>query len=134
MVEEKNKQPLVGIILGKAITPDKAESIADFFNKCPYCATCTNVVSAIIGVLTIPQDHRWWLDSIPQHPKETVGLEAAEVFYVDKITVSSPWSSGSVKPELKQPPCGADCQGCPMYQRECKGCPTTIYYLCSAPS
>lgn len=134
MVEEKNKKPLVGIILGKAITPDKAESIADFFNKCPYCVTCTNVDCTVMSVLSVPQDHRWWVESIAEHPKETVGLESAEVFFADKIEALSPWTSGNVKPNLDRPPCGADCQGCSVYRKDCKGCPATKCYLGKALS
>lgn len=131
MAGEKNKKPLVGVIVGKASTADKAQSIAGFLSTCPYCATCVNVGSALIGVLSVPQDHRWWLDSIPEHPRETMGLETAQLFYADKIEVASPWSSTSVKPNLDQPPCGADCKGCPMYRHSCKGCPATTYYVSS---
>jgi hypothetical protein len=122
------ERSLVGILLGKAATPSKAQAIAGFFNKCPYCVTCINADCTVLGVLSFPQSHRWWFESIAERPKETVGLEGAEVFFAEKITVPSPWSSGETRSDSDRAPCGADCQGCPMYQNQCTGCPATKFY------
>jgi len=43
MAKRKKEKSRVGVLLGIAITPAKAQSIACFLNKCPYCVTCTNV-------------------------------------------------------------------------------------------
>jgi hypothetical protein len=129
-VKKRNKKkPLVGILLGKASTSTKAKSIAHFFKKCPYCASCASVDCTFMGIFSLPQNHRWWLVSIQKHPKETVGFENAEVFFTKKVEASSPCSSGTMKLNLKRPPCGADCKGCPAYRKECKGCISTKYYL-----
>ncbi len=125
----KKKKPLVGILFGQAATPDKAQSIASFFNSCPYCAICTTADCYILGILSFPEDHRWWFKSISEQPKQTVGLENAEVHFAAKIAMPSPWSSGAVKPTLNRPPCAADCLGCPAYRAKCDGCPATTHYL-----
>lgn len=125
----RNKKPLLGVLIGKAPSARRAKSITDFFNKCPYCAVCTNKDFMVFGILSFPFEHRWWFESIVTNPKETMGLQSAEIFFADKIKASSPWSSGKVKPVLDRPPCGASCQRCPMLHKECKGCPATKYYL-----
>lgn len=78
-------------------------------------------------MLSLPEDHKWWLDSIAAQPKGTIGLEEAEVFYADRVAAQSPWSSGNMKIGDK-PPCGADCAGCPAYKKPCPGCIATYYY------
>ncbi len=128
-MKKREKKPIVGVLLGEADTPGKAKSISGFLNKCPYCVSCTNVECLVTGVLSIPQHHRWWLESISKKPEETVGLKKAEVFFAEHVAASSPWSSGSVQPRLAKAPCGADCQGCPMYRKKCTGCPATTYYV-----
>ena len=125
----ENEQDLVGILIGTAEHTDKAEKISAFFAKCPYCAFSTSTGKVVFTVLTIPFEHRWWLDSIKAQPKNTVGLEKAELFFVQEIEVTSPWSMGQIKPELDKSPCGATCPTCPLYKKECSGCPATIHRI-----
>jgi len=126
---KKKQKSIVGILLGKARTPAQAKSIAKWFSWCIYCNSCTNEGCLVIAVVAIPQHHRWWFESIAEHPKETVGLKQAEVFFTQHIKAASQWSSGSVKPILKRAPCGADCHWCPEYHKKCSGCLATQYYL-----
>lgn len=120
-----NKSALVGILIGKTSDKEKADKISGYFEKCPYCAVSTSTDDKVVAVFTIPQEHKWWLDSIGEQPQATVGFESAEVFYADKIDVENIWSSGQVKPELDKAPCGANCIGCPVYRKACPGCPAT---------
>jgi len=122
------KSALVGILIGKASDKKKAAKISGFFEKCPYCAVSINTDDKVVAVLTIPQEHKWWLDAIAEQPQGTVGFESAEVFYADTLEFKSTWSAGQVKPELDKPPCGADCIGCPVYRKACPGCPATKSY------
>lgn len=128
-MKKRKQKPVVGILLGKAHTSAKARSITKWFSRCIYCISCTNKGSLVIAVVTIPQHHRWWFESIGEHPKETVGLKQAEVFFTQHIGAASQWNSGHVKPILKRAPCGAECHGCPEYHKKCSGCPATKYYL-----
>ena len=127
-MKRERKKPMVGVLLGKAPTPTKSKVIADLYHKCPYCISYASAEKMIMGIFSIPQDHQWWLESVVEHPKETMGLEVAEVFFPKYIEASSPWSRGETKPIQEKAPCGADCQGCPEYRKECKGCPATKYY------
>jgi hypothetical protein len=127
VMQVKSKDKIVGILIGRAETPEKACSISHFFGSCPYCALSTSAGTTVLSVLSLPANHRWWLDSIVENPKKTIGIEDAEVFYVDHVPAQSPWSAGEIKAADK-PPCGADCLGCPEYKKSCPGCIATHYY------
>ena len=124
----EQKKVLVGILIGRASTPEKAHSISRFLSSCPYCAFAKCTGTTVVGVLSLPAAHRWWLDSIATQPKNTIGIEEAEVFYPAYVTAQSPWSAGKIKPDADKPPCGADCMGCPVYRKQCPGCVATTYY------
>lgn len=124
----ENKQDLHGILIGTAENKEKAEKISAFFAKCPYCAFSTSKDNIVFTVLTVPLEHKWWLESIKEQPKGTVGLEKAELFFAQYTKVTSPWNTDQVKPELDKSPCGAACPTCPVYKKECSGCPATIYH------
>jgi hypothetical protein len=121
--------PLVGVLLGEAPTSAKAQRLADIFQPCPYCVSCTSARRTVIGVFTLPPDHGWWLEGIAEQPEETLGLKRAEVFFTQQIEASSPWTRGEVKPKLERAPCGTDCRECPWYPQECEGCPATLHYV-----
>jgi hypothetical protein len=122
------KRILVCILAGAAIDNKKAAAISDFFKKCTFCVVSTSKDNNIYTVLTVPADHKWWVETIREKPYETVGLEKTEVFYLEDIEVKGPWSAGEVKPELDKPPCGAACLTCPVYKKACPGCPATKHY------
>ncbi len=125
----ENESILIGIVVGTAENRDKAKKISVFFGSCPYCAMSASKEDTILAVLTIPHEHKWWLESIKEKPKGTVGLEKAEVFYTSGVNATSPWSGGKVEPVLDRSPCGAQCPGCPVYKKECRGCPATLHCL-----
>ena len=127
-MKKRKPESVLGVLIGRAHTSSKAKSIAKWFSRCPYCLSCTNEENLIIGVLSIPSHHRWWLTSISKHPKETVGLQKAEVFFTRHMKAISKGISEQVKPVLRRAPCGADCHGCPVYHKKCRGCPATKYY------
>ena len=124
-----NKQNLVGILVGTAENIEKADKISAFFAKCPYCAFSKSKDNIVFTILTIPHEHKWWLESIKEQPKNTVGLEKTELFFARDIEVTSSWSTGQARPELDKSPCGAACPTCPVYKRECSGCPATIHFI-----
>jgi hypothetical protein len=82
-----------------------------------------------MGVFTLPQDRRWWLESIAADPGAKLGLKTAEVLETDVLEAASPWTRGEVKPNLHPAPCGADCRHCTCYGEECYGCPATLNFL-----
>jgi hypothetical protein len=127
MVE--NQSILVGILVGTAVDTDKARKIGAFLESCPYCALSTSKDDTVFAVLTIPHEHKWWLESIKEQPENTVGLENADVFYATAVKAPSPWSAGKVEPTMDKSPCGAECQGCRVYKKACRGCPATVHYV-----
>lgn len=122
------KSTLVGVLLGEAPTPARAQRIAEIFQPCPYCVSYSSAGCTVLGVFVIPPDHRWWLEWVAERPEETLGLKCAEVFFTQRIAASSPWSRGEVKPHLERAPCGADCRECPRYRQGCEGCPATVHW------
>ena len=122
------KTPVVGILVGEASSPEKARLIMEDGLRCPYTVTYALSGNTIVGIFSVPIGHEWWLEWVEKDPQETIGLEHAELFFSKKSKASSPWSRGETKPILEQAPCGADCIGCKKYDKECEGCPATVYY------
>jgi hypothetical protein len=119
---------LVGVVLGQAETPHRAAEIADRYAGCPYCASLSNKGSSLMGIFTLPQERRWWLEGIADDPGTQLGLQTAEVLETNAIKAASPWSRGEVKPNLHPAPCGSDCRQCDRYGACCVGCPATLDY------
>lgn len=122
MVKE---EAITGLLIGTADTAERAASVAEFFDKCPYCARAIHTGNTVLAVLSFPAGHRWWFESMAEDPAGTIGLQVAESFYLERINAQSPWSSGLVQPQLPRPPCGADCRACGMYKDKCRGCPAS---------
>jgi len=121
--------PAVGVLIGDSPTDTKAASIADTYRKCPYCVSYASARRTVVGLFSLPPDHRWWLEWVADDPEGTLGLQRAEVFFAQAVEALSPWSRGEVKPSLERAPCAADCRDCPRYRDQCGGCPATRHYL-----
>ncbi len=120
---------VLGILLGEAQTPERAASIAGTYRGCPYCVLYENADCTVLGVFSIPPDHKWWLEWAVENPEETLGLRKVEIFFAKAITGSSPWSREEARPLMDRAPCGADCGKCHRYSNGCIGCPATKHYL-----
>ena len=120
---------LVGVVLGQADTPLKAAEIAARYVRCPYCASFSSTGRSAMGIFTLPQARRWWLEGIADDPGARLGLRTAEVLETSAIEASSAWTRGEVKPNLHPAPCGVDCRQCMRYGEACDGCPTTFDFL-----
>lgn len=130
-MKRKKIELLIGVLLGNSPTTKKSALIADTYRHCPYCVSYTSTGCTVVGIFSLPTDHRWWLQWVAENPEETLGLKCANVFFTQSVEAFSPWSRGNVKPNLEQAPCGAECLECPKYNKECKGCPATLNYLVS---
>lgn len=82
----------------------------------------------IVGVFSLPQYHKWWLEWAESNPDETLVLKCIEIFFAKDIKAESPWSLGEVEPVLNKAPCGAKCSSCFQYKDKCEGRPATKYY------
>jgi hypothetical protein len=120
---------LIGVVLGQADTTLKAAEIAAKYAKCPYCASFSSIGKSAMGVFTLPQDRRWWLESIADDPAAKLGLKTAEVLETSVLDASSPWTRGEVHPNLHPAPCGVDCRKCVCYCKPCEGCPATLDFV-----
>ena len=120
---------LVGVVLGQADTSLKAAEIAKKYSKCPYCASFSSSGKSAMGVFTLPQERRWWLESLADDAGARLGLKTAEVLETSVLDASSPWTRGEVTPNLHPAPCGVDCRHCASYGKACDGCPATLDFL-----
>lgn len=119
---------LVGVLMGEASTPGRARFIAEQYRPCPYCVLLANLECALIGIFSLPEEQRWWLEWVADHPHETLGLRRAEVFFTTRVMVSGPWARGEICAQLERAPCGAECRTCPLYRGPCGGCPATAFH------
>jgi hypothetical protein len=78
------------LLLGRAETAERAVSTAYFFKQCPYCASATNAGNLVLAVFSLPASRKWWFEFMTQEPKNTIGLQETEIFYVDKKYAASP--------------------------------------------
>lgn len=114
---------ILGVLVGNRSASEEAESM----NR-PFCALSVDSRDTVVRLFTIPLDHRWWLQLLEEKP-QLAGLTQAEVFFAEKVNASSPWTRKEVKPDAPVAPCGTDCRTCPSYQKQCRGCPATKYYV-----
>lgn len=117
---------ITAILIGKAKSAEIAYKIAKSYQNCPYVAFLASEGSQIYIVYFLPEKQRWWVETIEEKPKLTLGLEKAEVIFPEKL-----YFPETMKMRLlnnKQVlPCGANCSKCPAYAR-CLGCPSTVHY------
>ena len=119
---------ITGILIGEALTEEKAAAVAALFTDCPYCALSTSLNNAVLAAFSIPAEHRWWLEAIEEGPTETLGLKKAKILFADPSVLETLWTRGATEPVLEEAPCGAVCPKCPLYANKCPGCPSTRYY------
>lgn len=130
----KKKESITGVLIGDAVTPEKAASIVSTYNKCPYCCGFFNTGKNVVAVFAIPKENKWWLNWVAEQPAETIGLKNAAVFFTSKVKATCSWLRGELIPTQQKSPCGAQCWECTKYLQECKGCPSTLYHLTSQNS
>ena len=121
------RKTLCGIIIGEASSNEKAKEIADNFKDCPYVAFIATHSNEVFAIYFIPEKQRWWLEYVEEKPKQTLGVDRAQLFIVDKVESPEKFNLKLPKEKLRIAPCGADCQKCPSFSK-CLCCPATIYY------
>jgi hypothetical protein len=118
---------LYALLVGRAVTPERAARFASESRHCPYVALYEATGSTVIGLFVIPPQKRWWIE-IGDQP-ELLGLEQLEVYFPQSAEATSAWSRGEVSPDAEETPCKTDCLCCPQYGERCRGCPAFRHYL-----
>ncbi|MGY4707786.1 hypothetical protein ACVNPS_08595 [Candidatus Bipolaricaulota sp. J31] len=119
---------ICGLIIGEAESPGKARDLAGSFKDCPYCSLVGAFGEKFVWVCFVPEDHRWWLESIRERPGETLGLKGVELLVTGAEEVPYPTFTLRIPEEkLEVCPCGARCDLCELYGR-CPGCPATVFH------
>lgn len=122
------RRSITGILIGEALTEEKAAAVATLFTDCPYCALSTPLNKAVLAAFSVPAEHRWWLEAIETGPTKTLGLERAKILFADPLIIETLWTQRDTEPVLEEAPCGAICPKCPLHANKCPGCPSTRHY------
>jgi hypothetical protein len=119
---------ICGLTIGNAGSAERARGLAEKFRDCPYCAFVGAFGERFVWACFAPGDRRWWLESIRDRPRDTLGLLSAELLVTGAENVPYPPSELRLpRGKLEVCPCGARCDLCELYGR-CPGCPATVFY------
>lgn len=122
------KQKLMcAFFVGEAENKEKTREIAESYRNCPYIRIMATKGSQIFATFFLPTKQRWWIEYIEKKPKETFGLEKAEVTFVDDVQYPKQLKMRLPKKPLEISPCGSSCGKCSSYET-CLGCPATVFY------
>ncbi len=117
---------ICALLMGEAEDEQGAARVASRFGGCPYVGFMANGGKRLFAAYFIPPGQRWWIEAIGEKP-DLLGLVGAEVFFVDEVQYPKGFEMRLPETPKRLSPCGADCSGCPAYER-CLGCPATIFY------
>lgn len=120
-------QLICAFFWGDAGTEEKSTKLAQRYQACPYIYFIAKRSKEVFAIFFLPAKQRWWIEGIAEKPRETLGVERAEVTIMDAIQY--PQSLSIRLPEIPQEiaPCGSNCHVCQVYEK-CTGCPATTFY------
>jgi hypothetical protein len=121
------KKMICALLFGEAKTEEKAKQIAESYKNCPYIHLMATKENQLFASFFLPEKQRWWIEYVEKKPKETFGLENAEVTFVEDVQYPTQLKMRLPEEPQKISPCGSDCYTCPAYEK-CLGCPATIFY------
>lgn len=129
MTRKMTEQLMCALLSGEAHGKADAEKIAKSYKNCPYVDFMATHKKKLFATFFLPARQRWWIEYVEKKPKETFGLEKAQVTFVDVVHHPKTLRMRVPKSKGKISPCGADCGSDPLCEKgRCPGCPATVYY------
>ena len=119
---------ICALLSGEAENEEKAKHIAMSYKGCPYVSLMATKGNRLFATFFLPERQRWWIKYVGRKPRETFGLDKANVTIVDTILYPKRLKMQLPKKPEKVSPCGANCGTCPAYKERCVGCPATMFY------
>lgn len=118
---------ICALLFGEAETEEKAKQIAESYKNCPYIHLMATKENRLFASFFLPEKQCWWIEYIENKPKETFGLENAEVTFVEDVQYPTQLKVRLPQELQKISPCGSNCNTCSAYEK-CLGCPATVFY------
>ena len=115
------------LLLGEADTKERVRYLAESYRNCPYINFMATKENQLFATYFLPERQKWWIKTIEEKPKETIGLEKAKVTIVEYVDYPEQMKMRLPKKLKNISPCGSKCETCPIYER-CSGCPATIFF------
>ena len=117
---------LCGILCIEYGSSGEAERSVQRFGACPHVVFWAMKENTAYIILTVPEEKRFWVEYIGEHPEQTFGGRTAELVIADRVhtpvlKIRKPEVQGVVSP------CDSNCAECPSYSH-CMGCPATVHY------
>lgn len=129
LTHEIHPEVICAILVGKAKDNRKAQSMARAARACPFVALYEARADEVVAVFTLPKSQQEWLEYPTEKPNYLDGLDKVVTVLTDQIQASSPWTRGDTHPTATEAPCKRRCDKCSRYQRDCSGCPATIFFM-----
>lgn len=105
------------LLFGEAKTRKKVEHIAkSYYKNCPYTQFVATRENRLFATFVLPERHRWWVEYLEENPKETIGLEKAEVTIVDNVYCPEQLKMRLPEKPQKISPCESNCKNCPLWK------------------
>ena len=115
------------LLFGEGENEDKTNQIADNYKDCPYVNFMATKGREIYSIYFLPEKQKWWIEFIEKNPQKTLGLNKAQLFFIENLQYPKRMKLHLPKNLLEISPCGANCENCPSSEK-CTCCPATAYY------
>ena len=118
---------ICALLSGEAKTKEKAKHLAESYQNCPYINFIATKEKQLFATYFLPERQKWWIETIEEKPRETIGLEKAKVTIIENVYCPKQLKMRLPEKSMNISPCGSKCETCPYYER-CSGCPATVFY------
>jgi hypothetical protein len=116
------------LLIGQAPSAEGAARLAEQYAVCPHVHFIAAFGTMLVGVWYLPEEKRWWLKLVAEHPQVTLGLLRAAVYHTDAAAYPETPVRSVERCEGPLAPCGSDCRACDHAsgsddEAPCSGCP-----------
>ncbi len=118
---------ICALLCGKGGTEEITNQIVKSYKNCPYVYFMATKGREIYSVYFLPEKQKWWIESIEKNPQKTLGLNKAQLYFIENLQYPKRMKLRLPKKLLELSPCGANCGICPSSEK-CSCCPATVYY------
>jgi len=112
----------VTLLVGEAPSAEFAARVAEQYKDCPHVHFIAAFGAMLVAVWYLPDEKRWWLDLVAEHPQVSLGLRRVALYRTERpgyplaqVRQAEPWNGPLA-------PCGSDCRSCDRLDA-CPGCP-----------
>ena len=126
-VDEMKEKLISALLIGETENSERARFLAEKYQNCPYIYFIATEENKLFAIYFLPVKQRWWIETIEKKPRDTIGLEKAEVTFVNNVYYPEKLMMRLPEKPIDISPCGSYCRNCPYYGK-CSGCPATTFF------